>query len=172
MSTRGQRIYRPQIRILGLRWRHYLDYNIVPGRPLLRQFDKDYLVVGDRPTGWNAIFTDNTKNDVYFCPGYHEYFETMNKKGFPDILLHQPNPEAKNSPSMADVSTMLGRGRVTVPAQLQPGEIWEGDYVLRHHNQYFREPTFGYQGTLPPPDESEIVLPAHSLPTDITDVQH
>jgi len=40
--------------------------------------------------------------------------------------------------------------------RLDSGEEWEGEFVLRHHNEYWKEPIFGYQDGLPPPSEDDM----------------
>ena len=163
-KTRGLFYFGDYVRILGLGGRHYIDYNIVPGRPYLRIWGEDYLTLKKRKEGWNAIFTENVLNDVFFCPGREEYYESITRQGFPDVLLSQSSLRGVVPLDLSHQMTMLGRGRVTVPARLAPGEKWEGEYVLRHHDHYFREPVFGYQGGFPPPDIEEMELPLQSRP--------
>lgn len=148
------------IHILGLGGRMYLDYNLIPGKPILRMWNQDYVVLGERDLGWDAIFTENNMNDVFFCPGTQTYFESINRKGFPDVLLYQPGPNHPDHDNpIANRLTMMGRGRVTVPVKLEPGEKWEGEYVLRYHDHFYEEPCFGYQDCYPPPDEDTMDKP-------------
>lgn len=165
--THGPRQNSDFIRILGLAGRHYLDYRLVPGKPALRLWGEDYLKLHDRKSGWDAIFTENTMNDVFFCPGRLAYFESINRRGFPDLLLHQPGVMDAAERALADHLTMLGRGRVTVPAVVQPGEKWEGEVVLRHHEGFYEEPVFGYDEGIPPPDASTIETLEPERPTVI-----
>eukprot|EP00210_Caulerpa_lentillifera_P000344 g337.t1 len=143
-------------RILGLGARRYFDYMIVPGRPILREWSDDYVVLGDRPNGWNAIFTENKLNDVFISPGRQEYFECIYRHGMPDVLLQHKGIEDPQEFDIGNESLMLGRGSVSVPIKLAPGEEWEGEFVLRHHNEYWKEPIFGFQDGMPPPPEDEM----------------
>jgi len=103
------------VRILGLGARYYIDYNIIPGRPMLRDWGNDYVTLGDRLDGWNAIFTENKLNDVFFCPGRAEHFESIYRRGMPDVLLQHRGIENPEDFEIGNESVMLGRGSVTVP---------------------------------------------------------
>lgn len=46
--------------------------------------------------------------------------------------------------------------------RLKPGEEWDGEFVIRHHEGIWDEPVFGYQGPVPPPRISTIPFPKRS----------
>lgn len=38
-----------------------------------------------------------------------------------------------------------------LPARLEAGDIWGGEYVIRHHNRYWNPPIFDRDGPQPMP---------------------
>ncbi|GMH38398.1 hypothetical protein BSKO_06282 [Bryopsis sp. KO-2023] len=137
------------VRAVGLGGKPHLDYTLTEGRPRLRSLNNDYLYFGAGGLGVHSIFMRCEIGDLFFCPGTLAHYEIINRAGFSDVIAIQPGDQPDKL-HWSRFLAVLGRGKVSNAVRLQPEEEWYGETVIRFHEGYFEEPSFGYQEDIPP----------------------
>lgn len=64
--------------------------------------------------GLNTIFTECEKDDLYFCPGFSEYYELINRsENLNDVIIYTTGDENEEIYSWAPFYAQVGRGKIT-----------------------------------------------------------
>eukprot|EP00803_Ostreobium_quekettii_P005817 evm.model.scf_128EXC.6 EVM.evm.TU.scf_128EXC.6 scf_128EXC:41751-50091(-) len=143
--------HRMVVNTLGLCGKDFFDYTVTPGRPRLRADEWDHLYFGAGGRGIDRIYVDASEGDLYFCPGDRVHYEFKLRDGFRDVVAWNPGDEDIETAMWARYCAVLSGARIARPVRLKPGKEWYADQAIRFHQQYWREPVFGYSEDVPPP---------------------
>ncbi|PNW83538.1 hypothetical protein CHLRE_05g234651v5 [Chlamydomonas reinhardtii] len=133
------------IKVLGLGGSQVIDYTADPRYPELDLFEQDYLHYRGQPE--DKTFVGAADATLYLCPGNRTHFEFIQKGGFKDMFVEQPEYDDEQ-PETGRLAC-IGTGYVASMKKLAPGKVWYAESAIRFHNRYWTPPIFG-DDTMPP----------------------